>query len=446
MWVHQSRRFFVRRNQAIPAENRETGKDAMKYPLLVTLAVAASLMSREICGQLPLVAESRLGVDLVQTNDGKRLYGFLVGETEKTLQFAVDLRWLEATHPELARAEQQRQAEKTVASQKQLAARIQAWASERATDTALVRFLHDELQRLAASQAESSPTHRFLLMEIQRDAIRKTVRQPDERRQIAGVAYMHDLPNINTTPITVLQRTLESNGINALAERVDLSKDLPHARMQSVCEWTARQALVEFQWRQPLEFHGTAELLVRRTDALSVSDLVAQVMKGSSLHAISQLGADLGLPEFASPKLAAAWWKSATQEAEQDGFRGLLILRLDPPRLTAKVGVTAIFLAMEQPGEWYEVSEFRGEAGLEQQTEQRLDRLRNDPQIKACLDTLRTLGLAADAQLVEACRYAAATESALESAKSQFALFLGQHILALDGPALPAVALRPDAR
>ncbi len=176
-------------------------------------------------------------------------------------------------------------------------------------------------------------------------------------------------------------------------------------------------------------------MMIRKSDETDLTAVVSQVLGGGGLgdDPISQLGAELGLPEFKKPKEQAdGWWKQATQEAERDGYCGVSITRLNQNLLSPTVTVDAYFFAMEKPGNWFQVAKFSGQANTVEQNAEQMKRIQEDPQVKSVLDTLKGLGLAGQGTLDQALRHGAATQQALRDAAGLLGSYISQHSRELD--------------
>lgn len=400
--------------------------------------------------QLPDVDDRRLGVDCLKLVGGARIYGFSLGEisprgtSDASLRFAVQRDWLETTHADLFREALEKEVADRESTKESLLRRIDDWIAERHTNTdkELLRFLHSERGRIAGMDVAATNTPVFMILEISQDQVRELTMAKPQFRHIAGIAYEHDMENIVRTPATLLLKKMQEQGIDPFAEAVDLTDKLPQLPQQTDRQWVARQALVEFQLRKPLEYQGTSSTLLRRNSdnngaAPDIGSLISQLMSSSSSDAISQLGAELGLPEFQNqPSSGDQWWKRITDEAEKEGFRGVLVTRLKQNLLSPQVTVETSFLAKESEGNWFIALEFKSSADANQQPAERIDRIKDDPQIQSVINTLKTLGLDASDRLEQALRHGAATEFAMNQATGQFFTLLSKHINRLDRPDL----------
>ncbi|MEZ6136070.1 MAG: hypothetical protein R3C53_14310 [Pirellulaceae bacterium] len=384
----------------------------------------------------PRVPDDRLGVDVVQCVDGSRLYGFVL-DANVGVTFAVERSWLESHLPDTAERLATEEAERTREQLAKRVARIERWLQERPEPGPMERWLKLELAK-TRRQAQEGPTADskpfFYLMKIAEAELRKVTIQPKERRHIAGIAYGHNLPNIVTTPTTQLARQLDELGVKPTEEQVDLVDRLPQSLEQTEQQWAAKRALVEFDMREALEYQGTGTTLIRKGDQADPAALIGQLLGAGGLDPISQLGAELGLPEFARPNESKDWWKSVTSAAERDGFHGVLVTRLQQNLLSPEVVVECSFFAHQSPGKWFEVVTFRGTSNANQQAAERIARIKEDPQIQSVLSTFKALGLSADQRLDQALRQGAATEEAMEGARAQWNKFASRYTQSLGSP------------
>ncbi len=418
-----------------------------------TLAVALALLWCNLQythAQLPVVAETRLGVDSVKLESGQRLYGFVLGrQPDGAIELAVERKWLEATYPQLAEELIQLDEQRAAEAGKLALERAEVWLKHRAADRGLAIFIENGIKAIEAKAADPKPELLFVRIQLKPGEFSDMKLQPPDRRQIAGLAWQKRLDAVTTTPVSMLEKKLVALGVDVKTTVVDLSREVSPI-LESERQWCARKGLVEHQLRKPLEYQGTGTMLVRKSEQPDVGAVIGQMLGGGAggglagggLDALTQLGADLGLPEF--KQLAGKQdegWKRVTAEAERDGFCGVLVNRMTQSPLSPEVSVELSFYAMEKPGNWFLVHRLVSTANADQQTEERIQQIQSDPQIKSLLDTLTGLGLGVDQSLLDrAIRHGAATQAALQSGTGLFNQFLLQYTRDIDGPAIPIAA------
>jgi len=412
---------------------------------MVRLQVVFALMVLGVSpafSQVPQVVESRLGVDSVKIDGGKRLYGFLLSHrADQSIVFSVGRQWLEATHPQLYAEFAGLERDRFEKLRHQRIERLEAWIESRTDDRGLVSFLEHELARFSEMVPEDLRKKKFVTIELMQSRYKEIFNQPADRRKIAGLAFQNDLEAVTTTPVSQLRKQLVEMGVDVETEAVNLSKEV-ESTAESDRQWAARKAVVEYALRKQIEFQGTGSMLIRKTDTPDMTALVSQLLGGGlGEDPISQLGAELGLPEFKKPKEQTdGWWKRATEEAERDGFCGVSITRLNQSMLSTSVTVEAYFFAIEKPGSWFQIAKFSVQASTAEQTEEQLKRIQEDPQVKSVIDTLKGLGLGGQGTVEQALRHGAATQKALQDATGQLSAFISQNSRELDSQ---PIALHP---
>lgn len=402
-------------------------------------------LEQKAFAQLPTVSDSRLGVDCLKLNNGKRLYGFLLDQDPQSGRFqsgrfAVERAWLATTHPlYFAELEDKEQTQREQALTQQRT-RLIDWIAE-LEEGVLKRFLQSEQSRTEQRTASQIKPSQFAIVEFEKQEVRDLSLARPELRQIAGIAFRENLVNVTITPATYLRRQLDALNVDASKEQVDLQDRLPTTRKESDRQWAAKQALIEYAFGRELEFQGTNDLLVRKgDDQADVGQLLTQAMSANSANMVQQLGADLGLPEFAQFAKTSkndAWKSKVIRVAEEENFRGALVSRLDQNLLSSEVKVTVTFLAKPKNGDWFQAFEYVARADANNQPAERLQRIKDDPQVKQLLSMVQSLGLGS--RLDQALRQGAATEQALNDGSAEFNEFLSRFGSKVDGPSVPGL-------
>ncbi|MCA9126623.1 MAG: hypothetical protein KDB22_06045 [Planctomycetales bacterium] len=403
------------------------------YALLLAAGLLVGLSSKNLYGQTPK-SPSRLGVDRVRLADDRWLYGFVLKADDSGLLVAVERAWMQVTYPDLYTQQLLNEQAAQEAATKQLVGRVKAWMQNRAADQLLVRFLEIELERIEVIDPQLQQEQPLFLSVVLQPSEYKSYHIAEANaRKAAGLAFAHGIDAVTITPATALVKMLEQLHVDAASEQVDLTAELPARVVQSDRVWAAKQALVEFHYRKPLEFQGTSEKLFALGEQIAVANLVQGLMQSSDLNVIQSVGRELGLPEFASRKADSPWWQQATLAAEKEGIRGVLIAKLEQDLRTDRVEVQRVFLAQFDQ-QWFPVAQFSAVCVPSQQSPESLERLLQDPQVATVQSLAVQLGVTD--QIASALRHGAATQRALEETSSQFSKFLNTHIRHLDGPLL----------
>lgn len=405
---------------------------------------ATILLCNTASAQQPTVPTKRLGVDSIrlqgsdsQSNPnyaGKRLLGFIIARDQQaSIQLAVGRQWLQTTFPQLAESKQTRERKLREEAKRVLVERIGQWMQHRKEDGPLLAYLEDQLSTLKTEKEEPAP--KFFVFSLAKDQVKSVTMASPENRHVAGIAFQNDLENVTNRSAVSLRKELESRGVDVKKSQVDLSRELP-ADVEPLDRWRVRQALVEYSYRLPLEYQGTGDKFYKSGSDTNPMQ-VANDLLGAGSGSIAQLGAELGLPEF--KQLAGSqksWWKDTCKSAEADGFRGVLIKRLETKPLSARASVSVHFFALLKPGQWTEVFRHSKSCNLADVTEEQLQRLRQDPQVQNIEKLTKSLGLSLDGKLDQAFRMGAATQTALSWASASFEHFLSKHLDRLDKPTI----------
>ncbi|MDZ4686635.1 MAG: hypothetical protein SH850_16310, partial [Planctomycetaceae bacterium] len=280
------------------------------------------------------VPTSQLAVDVVALKTGRSLRGAILGrQPDGATSIAVSRSWLEKANPALFA--QYDAADRT--------AQKDAWTQTRDRLKALLEtppeapryvfFLKEEVARLdkqlAAEEPKLSP---FLVIDLPNSAVSKVTSASPDRQRLALLAWNEDWADVETRDVNALRIELVKQKIKLDGPTPDLSGRLP-ARPQTDREWAARLAVLEYTYRQPVDFQGTGDTLIR-TGSDQKPDLSAVFQKLLKQQVDSVLQ-DL-LSDGARPKIAAQpdreWLApaiAATKAIPANGFR-VTRVQLDP--------------------------------------------------------------------------------------------------------------------
>ncbi|RMF37821.1 MAG: hypothetical protein D6753_16860 [Planctomycetota bacterium] len=417
---------------------------SIPYPasLPCTVLLVELLLTSSATAQLPKVAPERLGVDRLVLQSGQRLYGFaLPSESDGRLRFAVERSWMQTTYPDRYRdleREERRQAREAI---ELLRHRVQQWLQQRRGEELLRLHIEALAADLDHPLGEDRPSQ-FVVLEFDTDQVRQLKTAPPRARHIAGLAFQHELDGATITPTNLLEKRLIAMGVDPSREEVDLSDRVPQVRRESDRQWAARKALIEFEVWKPIEFQGSEGRFFRVDDsAPDLARLLPDMLGGGMSDSLMQLGAELGLPEFAAAARQRSdppdWWRELAQRAEQEQATGFLVSRLQQRLLSGDVTVDTHFFAREDSGSWFPVVRFTATANARSQPAERIERIKEDPQVARLLQKLASLGIDLSQRIDAALRHGAATEQALSDAKSQFHRFASRHSRSLLAPPVP---------
>jgi hypothetical protein len=423
--------------------------------LTFLIALACSISSSQ--AQLPSSSKKSLVVDEVITTDGKRFYGIILRNSNRDgLTMMIRRDWLEKTHRDLFQAHVAKESEKEIQAMTNHLFRLEAWWKSRKENSELVAFVDREMERIE-KQRESKQKNQnpelqpFTLINFPVAELRKFYQQPQERHQIAGIAWKHNIDRVTTRSIKSIQRELESKKIDWRKESFDLSDKLPSSQGQSDEQWRARVALIEYQLCQPLDFQGTGSMLLRiEPDQANlrpgdINAVMKQLMNSnmpsnlSSLLSGNPLFKELGIGsnlQNNNLKQESDWWRSAAKVAESEKINGFLTARVVNEIGGNDAQVELCFFAYIKPDRWIEVIKIESRASHKDVNAAEIDRINNDPQVEGLLDIARGLGLGSGVIIDKAIRHGAATKLALDESKDKFHQFLERHVKRSDSPPL----------
>jgi hypothetical protein len=146
------------------------------------------------------------------------------------------------------------------------------------------------------------------------------------------------------------------------------------------------------------------------------------------------------------------WLKPAIQKAEQKKARAFRATRVDLNPTGRRSTVQSAFVVQHDDGNWQTIWSHSEAANAATARAEAEAKIKNDPQVKAALESIKTLGLANEGQFDEAIRFGAATMAAQQSVDDRFTAFRETMLKRLDGPPLwwgeqaPGPRLRAPAR
>jgi len=398
------------------------------------------LMLVAVCGLADVVAAQpfgRLAVDVVSLKSGRSLRGaVLQRQADGTLTVAVSRRWLQTANPPLFAQQDALDREARIEAWTQTRNRLQALLDHPPDAPRLVFFFTQERDRLdKLLAAEEPPGAPFLLIDLKANQIARITPAPPDRQKLALLAWQADWPDVETRDAADLRAELTKQEINLDGPPPDLSDRLP-ARPQDDREWAARLAVLEYTYRQPVDFQGTGDALVRTgsDQKPDLSRIFQKLLKQQVDSLLQELLAD-GRPapavkpdrEWLSPAIAA------TQAAGAKGFR---VTRVQVEQQGSRVQVETRFVARIADDDWQTVWQTTELADGSTPRPELEARIADDPQVKSALESLQALAAIDDAPIRQAIRVGAATMAAQRTADQRFFKFMERHAKRADGPPL----------
>jgi hypothetical protein len=279
------------------------------------------------------------------------------------------------------------------------------------------------------------------------------VQQTPQRRQIALAAWRERLADVETRPATSLVQELKKKNVEPTADS-DVLLDLLPPRRENDTAWAARRAIVEYRFRKPLDFQGSGDVVIRSGERLKAADagkMFSDLLKSFGGDPVSAL---LDPPGAAPPKKKAGgtptgekWLDSAVKLAGEEDVAGFRVTRVEQDLAQKRVNVETRFIARLPDGSWKTVWGQKESADASKPRGDAEQQIMQDPQVRAALEVVRSLGVGGDDQIRLAVRFGAATMEAQKQADSRFFEFRDHYLQRLDGPVLRiAPPASPPAR
>ncbi len=391
------------------------------------------------------VPMSQLGVDVVGLKSGKSVRGaILKSEANGSVTMAVPREWLKQANPELLAKLAAEEATSQRVAWEQLRDRLTKLLAAPPESQRSVFFMKEELERVEKllGQAEPPEPTQFVWFEAKREAITKVSPNTPERQRVAIWGWSTRLKDVETREVADLTRELKQKGVDPTKPAPDLSDQLA-ARLQDEREWAARLALVEYAFGTPIDFQGTADVLVRSDgsrDLKEMAPVIAKVLRGQVDSFLKDLTGG-GRPAKSKPAANNDWLKPAMLETERLNSTAFRATRVDlnvEGRQTAVQMAFVVRIAAGPQGQsqWETIWSHRETADATKPRAESEARIANDPQVKQALDAVKKLDLGAEDQVQQAIRFGAATMAAQQTADSRFFEFRDRHLKHLDGPPL----------
>jgi len=369
--------------------------------------------------------------------------------------FAVGRAWLKKSHPHFYDDALRDETAQTRAALTELRDRIADWRKARGADQELDFFLGKESMRVeqelnaidAGARNEDAP---MMVVDVAPAKIERVVNQPPQRKNVAVTAWREGLADVESRSTTSLTQELKKERIEPVDDPDALLELLP-PRLQNAAAWAARQAIVEYRFRKPLDFQGTGDQVVRTGEdlkAVDVGQLIGGVLKGLGaggdplgdlLNPRPASGSRKGVPNPPAEK----WLTTAAGQAEAEDLAGFRVTRVNPDAATRRVSVEARFVARLPDGSWQTVWQRTETADATKARPDVEQQIEKDPQVRAALELIKSIGLGGDAEIKLAIRFGAATAEAQKAADNRFFEFRDRYLRRLDGPVLRVAPLPP---
>jgi hypothetical protein len=430
----------------------------LRFPVILAGILVLSGVDLDAARADKATGAADLAVDQVSLKGGPRLLGEILGrEADGTLAFAVGRAWLKKTHTRYFEQALKDETAETRAALTELSDRVARWRKARSADKELEFFLDKEAERVekelkALEAGTREEDAAFLVLDLPPAKIERVVSQPPQRRRIALAAWREGLADIETRSAASLAQELKQKKVEP-ADDPDALLDLLPARRQNDAAWAARQAIVEYRFRKPLDFQGAGDAIFKTGEAVKADDLAP--LLGELLK--SMLGGDLlsdliGQPQTGGTDKATGksgpgetWLASAAKIAESEDLAGFHVTRVEQDLAAKRAAVETRFVARLPDGSWKTIWQQTVQADASKPRPDAERQIENDPRVRAALQLFKSLGAQGDEQIKQAVRFGAATQEAQKESDSRFFEFRDRHLKQLDGPVLRIPPAAPPA-
>jgi hypothetical protein len=410
---------------------------AMVLGLIVTALAAAPPVKKVPAGPL--------AVDAVSLESGRSLRGaILQRNADRSITIAVSRNWLKSANPELFEQQNTLDLKTQREAWTQARDRLKVLFETPPKSQRLAFFLQSELDQIEKELAAEEPQRaEFFWIELPGSQVSRVAPATPERQKLAVIAWNEGFIDVETQDATTLQKELTKRKIPLDGPTPDISSRLP-PRPQDDREWAARMAVVEYVYRQALDFQGMGDTLVRtgegqKPDLTAVFQKLMKQQVDSVLKDLLNEGP--ARPEPIKPEREL--FAPAIAAAESAGSRGFRVTRLQMEPERNRVGVEVRFIAKVDDERWQTIWQATEFADTTQPRPDMEAKIEQDPQVKSVLQTIKTVGFLDDAPLRTALRTGAATMSAMQSAEQAFFTFTNRYTQHVDRPKLLLPAIAP---
>ncbi len=405
----------------------------LAWTIVVTVASTALGQSRN---------QSKSAVDVIHLKNQKPIRGFVLsGDQNEDMMIAVSKPWLEK-HDQKAFIKAEGSAkQQSIHAKRQLVDRLKVLLNEpipvnalgKVRNGALDFYLRKELERIESElENPQEDSFQFLVLRIKPSNVSNLILASDANRRIAIWSWHERLQDVESRAPSSLTNELVAKKIDVSVEPPELDTRF-YDTDETDDQWTVRLALVTHRLDTPIEFQGSGDVmhLVGNGKPLDLASLITRMMQSQMNSLIQDLTGGSKKP----PQLKREdedWIKSAMVEAEKmnaNYFRATCV-RLDP--IATSAVVDSAFMVKLPSGKWTIVWQAIATQSPDEQKNETINRLENDPLVKSIQSQVEALG--GTASMERALRIGAATMTAQADVNVQFQTFVERHLKQLSKP------------
>ncbi len=437
-------------NQASRETNQRFGRmkgtrpflSLLAWTIVVTVASTAVGQSRN---------QSKLVVDVIHLKNQRPIRGFVLsGDQNEDMMIAVTKSWLEKHDQNAFSKAEESAKQQSIRAKHQLWDRLKALLNEPAPVNALGKgrngaldfFLQKELERIKSEiNNPQDDSFQFLVLRIKPSNVSNLILANDTNRRIAIWSWHERLQNVELRAPSNLTNELATKKIDASVEPPELDTRF-YDTEESADQWTVRLALVTHRLDTPIEFQGSGDVmhLVGNGKPLDLASLLTKMMQSQMNSLIQDLTGGSKKP-LQLNREEEDWIKCAMVEAEKmnaNYFRATCV-RLDP--MATSASVDSAFLVKLPSGKWTVVWQAIATQSPDQQKNETIKRLENDPLVKSIQKQAEAFG--GTASMEQALKIGAATMTAQADVNVKFQTFVERYLKQLSKPPIRLAARRP---
>jgi len=380
---------------------------------------------------------ARLAVDVVHLKNQKQIRGFVLSaKPNEDVSIAVPKGWLEKDDQAAYLKAEESAKQESAKARLQLRDRLKILVNDPAQmrDGAFGFLVRSELERIESEiENPSEQENQFLVLRVNSTTVSSLNFATDANRRIAVWSWHERLPDVESRKPSSLASELKLKKIDATTSPPDLSSRF-YVTSEEDEHWTIRLAIVSYRLDKAIEFQGSGEvmLLVGGERPPDFASLMGQMMQ-SQLNSLLQELTGVSKRPFNVKSAEAEWTKSAILQAEKmpAGYFRATNVRTEPSGNAATV--ESIFMVKLASGQWTVAWKTSISQLASEQNGDAIQRITNDPQVKAIQTQFEALG-GAGVSLDTAIRIGAATMTAQRIANDEFLRFSERYLKQLNSP------------
>ncbi len=378
---------------------------------------------------------ARSVVDSVQTKNQKAMRGFVLDEDAiDGISIAVSKQWLEKEVPDIYAKSLDLAEQAASAARIQLRDRLKILIDLK--EGAFQFLIRKELDRIEL-EIEKPPNddYQFFTLRVKSNSVTSRNLASGANRRIAIWSWHERLADVETQKPNILASELKSRNIDATSLPPSLaSRFYPKGETEE--QWTTRVAIVAHRLDKQIEFQGTGDIMVAvgGDQPPDLASLMGQLMQSQMTTLLQELTNGTSKPSQLQ-RDDIAWTNSAIAQAEKMDaayFRATQV-RLDP--LLGSAVVDSLFMVKQSGGKWTVVWRNLSTQNANDQKQETVQRIKDDPQVKAIQSQFEKWG-GTSVSLDSALRMGAATMTAQNSVTNEFQTFSESFLRRLDSPSV----------